>query len=81
MAASEQTANVLVMPYVIDRVALKIVLQFGQITTLPWRGSVDVKFTRVRSSRITFTVLSVPRQEGQTAAYSSLYSASLSRTC
>src|SRR5688572_18170011 len=50
------------------------------MTTRPWRGSVEVKFTRERSSRTTFTVEIVVPQTGQTAGYSSAYSASLSRT-
>jgi hypothetical protein len=46
--------------------------------TRPCRGSVDVKFTRERRRRTTLTVLRVLAQDGQTAAYSKAYSASLS---
>ena len=68
-------------PYATVRAALKIVLQIGQITTRPCRGSVDVKFTRVRRIRITLRVLRVRRQDGQMAGYSRAYSASLLRMC
>ncbi len=44
----------------------------------PCRGSVDVKFTRERSRRTTLTLRRVLAQDGQTAAYSKVYSASLS---
>jgi hypothetical protein len=60
--------------------ALKMARQSGQMITWPWRGSVDVKLTRVRRSLTTFTVEMVPPQTGQPAVYSSMYSASLSRT-
>ena len=66
--------------YAIVSPALRIARHFEQITTRPWRGSVDVKFTRVRSARTTFTDEIVVPQTGHTAGYSSVYSASLSRT-
>jgi hypothetical protein len=53
--------------------------QIGQASTRPRRGSVETKFTRVRSSRMTLTVLIVSLQLGHVAVYSSVYSASLSR--
>src|SRR5437588_10041917 len=51
----------------------------GQARTRPRRGSVETKFTRVRRSRITLRVLMVSPHRGHEAAYSSVYSASLSR--
>lgn len=62
------------------RPALKIARHLEQITTRPCRGSVDVKFTRVRRILTTFTVEIVVPQTGHRAGYSSAYSASLSRT-
>jgi len=66
--------------YAIVSVALSIARHFGQITARPWRGSVDVKLTRTRSKRTTFTDEIVVPQTGHTAEYSRAYSASLSRT-
>ena len=62
------------------RLALRITRHLGQMTTRPWRGSVDVKLTRERSIRTTFTALMLVPHTGHTHEYSSAYSASLSRT-
>lgn len=50
--------------------------QVGQMTAYPRRGSEEVKLTRVRRSRTTWTLATLVLQEGQVAGASRAYSAS-----